>query len=162
MPTATDTTRWRRAATTAMTETARDISEQESRDFVMHDEDCNPETLGTADRDGDGHIDSRVCNWINSGNFNCGDDCDDGQGGVHPYTTEACNDRDDDCDGVIDEELYSCSSPHAGQTVSYEQPQMRNRPPPEDVTIQASSVGIVTQVPAISDRKCPPSPKGKK
>lgn len=57
-------------------------------------------------------------------------------GAVHPHTTEACNDIDDDCDGIIDEELFGCSSPHAGQYVSYEQPQMRNRPPPEAVAVR--------------------------
>ncbi len=33
-----------------------------------------------------------------------GDDCDDGSGGVHPGATERCNEVDDDCDGIIDEE----------------------------------------------------------
>jgi hypothetical protein len=127
-------------------------------DFVMHDEDCNPETLGSADHDGDGHLDSRVCNWRSSSSLHCGDDCDDGRGSVHPYTTEACNDLDDDCDGIIDEELYSCSSPHAGQTVTYEQPQMRNRPTP---AIRGS--GRVAQtVPPICDCKCPQVQKQKK
>ncbi len=30
-------------------------------------------------------------------------DCDDGRNAVHPGATETCNNRDDDCDGVVDE-----------------------------------------------------------
>ena len=30
-------------------------------------------------------------------------DCDDGTALVHPYADEACNDRDDNCNGVVDE-----------------------------------------------------------
>ncbi|GDX79165.1 hypothetical protein LBMAG42_09760 [Deltaproteobacteria bacterium] len=33
-----------------------------------------------------------------------GDDCDDTNGGVHPGVPESCNSRDDDCDGLLDEE----------------------------------------------------------
>lgn len=33
-----------------------------------------------------------------------GDDCDDTNGGVHPNVVESCNSRDDDCDGLVDEE----------------------------------------------------------
>lgn len=44
------------------------------------------------DRDGDGHR-SAQCG---------GDDCDDGDVRRHPGATESCNDVDDDCDGVVD------------------------------------------------------------
>jgi len=125
----------------------------------MHDEDCNSETIGNQDHDGDGIIDMRVCNWLRYEVTRCGEDCDDERGGVHPHTTEACNDIDDDCDGIIDEELFGCTSPHAGQYVSYEQPQMRNRPPPE-VTLQGRP--LAQTVPPISDCKCPPAQKRKK
>lgn len=33
------------------------------------------------------------------------DDCDDSNGDVYPSASETCNDRDDDCDGTIDEGL---------------------------------------------------------
>lgn len=34
-----------------------------------------------------------------------GDDCDDSRASVRPRGVEACNDRDDDCDGAVDEGL---------------------------------------------------------
>ena len=37
---------------------------REVPDYVMHDEDCNSETIGNQDHDGDGIIDMRVCNWL--------------------------------------------------------------------------------------------------
>jgi hypothetical protein len=128
-------------------------------DLVMHDEDCDPETLGR-DVDGDGFIDMRSCNWRNSSSLHCGDDCEDGDGDIHPHNSEACNDRDDNCDGVIDEELYSCSSPHAGQFVHYEEPQVRNRPAPESAPPVGAAIGAAVEAQSLC--KCPPSEKRKK
>jgi hypothetical protein len=34
-----------------------------------------------------------------------GDDCDDSAAAVHPHAPEACNGRDDDCDGETDEDV---------------------------------------------------------
>lgn len=51
------------------------------------------------DDDGDGffNVDSS-CSGVTPGQR----DCDDRRAGVNPDATEACNDRDDDCDGFID------------------------------------------------------------
>ncbi|MCB9599482.1 MAG: hypothetical protein H6720_03845 [Sandaracinus sp.] len=64
------------------------------------DEDCDPTTVGMRDADGDGAIDALCCNGTR-----CGTDCDDARADVLPGATEACNDRDDDCDGSTDEGL---------------------------------------------------------
>jgi hypothetical protein len=61
------------------------------------DEDCNPETLGGRDLDGDGRLDAACCNGSR-----CGDDCNDAIRGI-PADREICNGLDDDCDGSIDE-----------------------------------------------------------
>jgi len=61
------------------------------------DEDCDPETFGNRDQDGDGFVDSACC-----ADSNCGDDCDDMEPSIHPIQNEVCNGVDDDCDGDID------------------------------------------------------------
>lgn len=68
-------------------------------DVDGHDEDCVDTTFGDRDEDGDGYIDAACCNG-----GRCGNDCDDGARDVSPAGREACNGRDDDCDGAIDEE----------------------------------------------------------
>jgi hypothetical protein len=62
------------------------------------DEDCDPSTYGARDADGDGFVDAICCNGDN-----CGDDCNDSAPGVHPGAAETCNERDDNCDGTVDE-----------------------------------------------------------
>ncbi len=53
---------------------------------------CSGEEAPIADdADGDGYASA--------------DDCDDADASVHPDATESCNDRDDDCDDAIDEDL---------------------------------------------------------
>ncbi|MCB9611400.1 MAG: hypothetical protein H6721_09040 [Sandaracinus sp.] len=64
------------------------------------DEDCDPATVGERDADGDGVIDAACCNGAS-----CGADCDDSRSDTRPGATEACNERDDDCDGSVDEGL---------------------------------------------------------
>jgi hypothetical protein len=49
--------------------------------------------LAPIDADADGHA-----------MFPCGDDCDDSDPTVHPGAKETCNGRDDDCDGLVDED----------------------------------------------------------
>ncbi len=51
-------------------------------------------TVAQGDQDDDGYLAEAVG----------GDDCDDGSAAVNPGASESCNERDDDCDGLIDEE----------------------------------------------------------
>lgn len=62
------------------------------------DEDCNPETFGELDEDGDGHVSASCCNGAR-----CGDDCDDSDINVNPAAREVCNGIDDDCTGIVDD-----------------------------------------------------------
>jgi hypothetical protein len=59
------------------------------------------------DHDGDGHGDptsaTNACE-LPVGHTASSDDCDDALPEVHPGAGETCNDRDDDCDGSIDDE----------------------------------------------------------
>jgi hypothetical protein len=66
-------------------------------DVQDKDEDCNLNTFGIRDVDGDGHPDGQCCNGAN-----CGSDCNDALRGVSPDSPEVCNGLDDDCDGGID------------------------------------------------------------
>ena len=79
----------------------------ERADFTGHHEDCNDTTLGdNGDTDGDGFIDSRVCNGRN-----CGPDCDDRRPAVNPHAAELPNRRDDDCNGIVDDDLQDWWNP---------------------------------------------------
>lgn len=62
------------------------------------DQDCDPNTLGDRDDDGDGVVAAECCNGAR-----CGADCDDGAAAIGPTGTETCDGRDDDCDGSVDE-----------------------------------------------------------
>jgi len=62
------------------------------------DEDCEPETFGMRDVDGDHVVAASCCN----GDI-CGTDCDDMQSGTHRFAVEVCDGVDNDCDGGIDE-----------------------------------------------------------
>ena len=64
------------------------------------DEDCNDATIGVRDIDGDGYTDDACCN----GPATCGNDCDDTRAGAHPGLPEVCNRRDDDCNGLVDDD----------------------------------------------------------
>jgi len=69
------------------------------------DEDCQYETLGGRDNDGDGYVDAQCSNPLPDGGVLRGLDCDDLNEGIHPGQLEACNGRDDNCNGQMDEGL---------------------------------------------------------
>ena len=58
-----------------------------------------------ADQDGYGDTDSAVGSCVVIvGRIETGGDCDDSNAAIHPGATEHCDDVDEDCDGVMDEE----------------------------------------------------------
>ena len=76
-----------------------------------HDEDCDGEPddgldfatwYADADADGYGAVPTWTCAPA-TGAVREGGDCDDDVPAVHPNTAERCNERDDDCDGLIDD-----------------------------------------------------------
>lgn len=76
----------------------------EVADMNGHDEDCNPETFGVRDQDGDGYVVDWACNSDSSGRLYCGTDCDDMNKAIHPLQIDILNGRDDNCNGVMDED----------------------------------------------------------
>lgn len=61
-------------------------------------------TRVTEDRDGDGYY--AIAPGFAAGDEGaCGDDCDDTNSSVHPGATEHCDGVDNDCDGVIDNDI---------------------------------------------------------
>ncbi|MDC8000034.1 putative metal-binding motif-containing protein [Aequorivita todarodis] len=78
----------------------------EVADMNGYDEDCNYETIGKLDRDGDGHTDYRVTNIDEKGNIRkSGDDCNDNDPDIYEGRIETCDGKDNNCDGNIDEGL---------------------------------------------------------
>jgi hypothetical protein len=74
------------------------------------DEDCNPLTIGGLDLDGDDYVSTSCCNTGPDGR-RCGPDCVDepttvnpSSSAIHPDEAEECNGRDDNCNGLIDED----------------------------------------------------------
>jgi hypothetical protein len=74
-----------------------------------------PDSLGCStfyrddDRDLYGVTNDTLCLCMASLPYDAirGGDCDDGNGSVHPGAPESCNGRDDDCDGVVDNQNAS-------------------------------------------------------
>ena len=80
------------------------------------DEDAVDESLWFADADGDGFgapgSGVAACSPP-TGQVGEDTDCDDTDGGISPGAVETCNERDDDCDGAVDQGL-ECSLPVTG------------------------------------------------
>ncbi len=76
-------------------------------DRENHDEDCDPTTFGIRDLDGDGEPDAACCNVDDDESLVCGSDCDDSRASVSPVVSESCDGRDNDCDGMVDEEVLT-------------------------------------------------------
>lgn len=84
------------------------------------DNDCDGEidegvkTTFYRDADGDGFGDARnlavVCQVPASGFVSVAGDCDDSRADANPQAMETCNNRDDDCDGVVDGQSRSCAN----------------------------------------------------
>lgn len=70
------------------------------------DNDCDPSTLGP-DGDDDGESLEGCCNPQPDGGEACGTDCDDEREFVNGLGVESCNELDDDCDGMTDEEVQT-------------------------------------------------------
>jgi PAN domain/Putative metal-binding motif len=73
-------------------------------DVGHKDEDCDPTTIGgrSADRDGDGFLTDKACNW-NGSALVCGTDCNDRDPSVRPTSPEVCDGKDNNCNGDVDE-----------------------------------------------------------
>ncbi|MFM9056211.1 MAG: MopE-related protein, partial [Bacteroidota bacterium] len=77
-------------------------------DLDDNDPSVTGQTTWYADADADGYGDnslSSVSCAQPSGYVSTGGDCDDADAAVNPGATEVCNDKDDDCDGSVDEGL---------------------------------------------------------
>lgn len=94
----------------------RDCDDQDARRFAGNaeaadydglDEDCDPLTYGTRDVDRDGVHDYLIFNILPDGRINRGLDCNDNEPGTHPYVPEVCDGKDNNCDGVVDENCGS-------------------------------------------------------
>lgn len=77
-------------------------------DALGVNEDCDPLTIhnedtNDGDRDRDDFIDTRCFNVLDDGTENRGTDCDDTAPTINLDGVEACDLRDNDCDGMVDE-----------------------------------------------------------
>ena len=79
-----------------------------------HDNDCDAlvdeddRSVWYGDADGDGYGDAAVVTEVcftPIGFVTDDRDCDDADAAIHPDASETCNERDDDCDAVVDEDV---------------------------------------------------------
>ena len=83
-------------------------------DSLIDDDDsslrASSRTSWYADDDGDGFGDlsdrTRACEAPSAAHTTDSADCDDADAAVNPDATEACDDADNDCDGVVDQIVY--------------------------------------------------------
>jgi len=75
--------------------------------YDCDDSDCaaDPACLGGDDDDSSGDDDDDTVNPndLDGDGFEVPDDCDDGNPWINPDAEEICNDRDDDCNGLVDD-----------------------------------------------------------
>ena len=67
------------------------------------DEDCDVETIGLVDPDGDGFNSDDCANIYPDGTENRGLDCDDTRTNVNPMAPDFCDGVDNNCDGAVDD-----------------------------------------------------------
>lgn len=81
----------------------------------------NPAPTWYQDLDNDGYGNAAVsivnCNPI-VGYVALDNDCNDNEGSIHPFAPEVCNNIDDDCDGLIDEDFPPTTVTFDGSTSS--------------------------------------------
>ena len=72
------------------------------------DEEVMSQFYADLDQDGYGAIENSIYACVAPGGYvSNAEDCDDDDATVHPGAAEVCNESDDDCDGLIDEEVMN-------------------------------------------------------
>lgn len=81
-----------------------EICDPKDKDSMKRDEDCDWNTVGERDKDGDQNIDHNCANFDPQYlKYITGLDCDDDDPETNIGAAEVCDNKDNDCDGKIDE-----------------------------------------------------------